>query len=43
MQCAMAPINQSLVIDVGKGNNIDLVVTHNGAKVLECLYGDGIN
>ncbi len=38
----MAPINQSLVRDVGEGNNIDPIVTHNGAEVLECLCGDGI-
>jgi hypothetical protein len=39
---AMAPINKLLNIDVGEGNNIDLVVTHNGAEVLECLCGDDI-
>ncbi len=39
---AIAPINQSLVVDVGKGNNIDHVVTDNGIEVLECLCGDGI-
>jgi hypothetical protein len=38
----MAPINQLLVVDVGGANNIDPVVTHNGAEVLECLCGDGI-
>jgi hypothetical protein len=31
-----------LVIDVGKGSNADFVITHNGAEVFECLYGDGI-
>jgi hypothetical protein len=39
---AMAPITQSSIINVGKGSDSDLVVTHNGAEVLECLYGDGI-
>jgi hypothetical protein len=27
---------------VGVGSNIDSVVTHNGAEVLECLCGDNI-
>jgi hypothetical protein len=27
---------------VGKANGPDLIITHNGAEVLECLYGDGI-
>jgi hypothetical protein len=30
------------IIDVGKGNDVDPVITHNGAKVLECFCGDGI-
>jgi hypothetical protein len=29
-------------MDVGEANNRDLVITHNVAKVLECLYGDNI-
>ncbi len=42
MANAMAPINQSSIVDVGVGSNIDSVVTHNGAEVLECLCGDNI-
>jgi hypothetical protein len=38
----MAPINQSLALDVGEGSGDDLVVTHKGVEVLECLCGDGI-
>jgi hypothetical protein len=35
--------NQLIVnFDVGKGSGVDIVVTHNGAKVLECLCGDNI-
>jgi hypothetical protein len=39
---AMAPINQSSVVNVGEGNNVDPIVTHNGADVLECFYGNDI-
>jgi hypothetical protein len=43
MANAMVLINQLSIINVGEGSGDDLVITHNGAKVLECLYGDGIN
>jgi hypothetical protein len=36
------PINQSLVVDVGETNGPNLIITHNGAEVLECLHGDYI-
>jgi len=36
------PINESSVVDVGETNDPDAIITHNGAKVLECLYGDDI-
>ncbi len=36
------PINQLLVVDVGEPNGHDLVITHNGAEVFECLCGDDI-
>jgi len=39
---ATTPINHSSIVDVGEGNGVNLVVTHNDAKVLECLYGDDI-
>jgi hypothetical protein len=39
---ATTPINQSLAVDVGETNNLDLVITHNGVEVLECLCGDDI-
>ncbi len=42
MANAIAPINYFLVVDVGKTRNHVLVITHNGAKVLKCLCGDGI-
>jgi len=42
MANASAPINQLLVDDVAKGSTANPVVTYNGAKVLECFYGDGI-
>jgi len=29
-------------MDVGETNIFDLVITHNGVKVLECICGDGI-
>jgi hypothetical protein len=35
-------INQSSIIDVGKGSSIDHVVIHNGVEVLECLCADGM-
>jgi hypothetical protein len=40
MANAMAPNNQSLIVDVGEGISVDPVVTYNGVKVLECLCGD---
>jgi len=39
---AMIIINQQLVVDVGEGSGTNLVVTHNGVEVLECLCGDDI-
>jgi hypothetical protein len=39
---AMAPINQSSIVDVGETNGPNLVITHNDTKVLECLCGDDI-
>jgi hypothetical protein len=39
---AMIIINQQLVVDVGEGSSTNLVVTHNGVEVLECLCGDDI-
>jgi hypothetical protein len=38
----MTSINQSLVVDVGETNGPNPIITHNGAKVLECLRGDNI-
>ncbi len=35
-------INQSLIVDVGETSGLDPIITHNGAKVLECLCGDDI-
>ncbi len=37
-----APIKYLLVANVGEGNDIDVVVTRNGAEVLECFCGDDI-
>jgi hypothetical protein len=39
---AMAPINQSLTMDMGETSGFDFVITDNGADVLECLCGDDI-
>jgi hypothetical protein len=39
---AIVPINQSLVVDKGEISSPDPVITHNGAKILECLCGDDI-
>jgi hypothetical protein len=39
---AMAPINQSLTMDMGETNSLDFVIIDNGANVLECLCGDDI-
>jgi hypothetical protein len=30
------------VVDVGEASDPNPIITHNGAEVLECLYGDGI-
>ncbi len=38
----MIPINQSSIVDVGETNGPDPIITHNGAEVFECLYGDDI-
>jgi len=42
MANATTPINQSLIVDVGKISGLMHVVTHNGAEVLDCLCGEGI-
>jgi hypothetical protein len=42
MANAMALFDQLSAVDVGEGNIANLVVTYNGAEVLECLYGDDI-
>ncbi len=39
---ATTPINQQLIIDVGKASGANLIVTHNGVEVLQCLCGDNI-
>jgi hypothetical protein len=39
---ATTPINQSLVMDVGETSGLDLIITHNGVEVFECLCGDDI-
>ncbi len=39
---AMTPINQSSTMDVGETNDFDLVMTHNGVKVFDCLCRDNI-
>ncbi len=38
----IARILQQSVVDVGEGNNTNPIVTHNGAKIFECLYGDDV-
>jgi hypothetical protein len=42
MANVMVAINYSLVVDVGEASGLDHVITHNGAKVLECLHMDDI-
>jgi hypothetical protein len=38
----MAPISKLSIINVGEANGPDPIITHNGAEVLEYLFGDDI-